>query len=499
MLALVMVALILGFTGPVAAGDSPTGAADQAAVRPPRIVLFEGMAPTSARVLDVHGRELPLTGAGTRVAADGVEVFVPRLPPGRFVVEAGGQRRVLEISGVGGLMLEPPEPPARPVAALALVVSLVAAGAAAAWVLRGHRARSGAVVALTAVAAAAVLMSFGSGPERFPGDPCLVEPPDVGTAYQCLSRHVSGVYFAEGTSAAVAELDRIAASGVPEWQSTCHEVAHLLGEISWKAGQDSRELVRAGSVNCSFGYFHGILEAMGSYLPDDEVAGEAGRLCQLAVQHFGPQSTSECSHGVGHAAMWRTNGDLPRAYRICDESGVSLEECRSGAAMEWTLVKENAAGDPRQLPEPRVASALELCRPPWGTPTPMCAEAAVFGMGVLDDLTGVVELCREMEPGDARACAGLVANQSVILRAPAGTQFLSPAELSAVCDLLADIDGGSCMRNIAYGLLFTVRDLSYVEEFCTQVGDRLNACLEGIEQVRRYVERTGDTSFPDLG
>lgn len=488
---------IISAPGLVNANDSPVET-DISAAPPPRIVVFDQVADVPARVIDATGRELPLTGLGTRPTDDGLEVFVPRLPPGRFVIEAGDQRRILEISSIPGSTFDQPGPATRPVSPMILAGSFFLVGAAASWALRRRRLLAGGALILTVTGAAAAIISLGAGSGQFSGDPCLLEPPSAGTAYQCLSRHVSGVYFTAGTMAAVTELDRISASGVSEWQAVCHEVAHLLGEISWKDGQGNEELVRSGSVNCSFGYFHGILAAMGSYLPDTEVATGIGRLCQLASQHIGSQTESECAHGAGHSAMWRTNGDLPRAYQICTDSGVKLEECLSGATMEWSVIRKAAGGDARQLPEPRVESALELCRPPWGTPTPFCAEAAVFGVDTFEELTSVAELCLEMPPPGAQDCAALVAKQSAFLVPSLSSDHLSFTELLAFCDLLEGIGDSGCVREVAYGLMFTTRDVARVKLFCDQTGTRKILCLDGIERLRQYVTLTGDTSFPDL-
>lgn len=468
-------------------------------VFPPRVLEVPGLSGDpgagSVRLLDAGGAEIPLTGPGAVFESGVLRVYPPRLPVGEYrVVYATGEYPVT----VG----KPPFPslgggsgssssPILPLALLALAVPAVV-------LLALPRRRLLAVPLLGAAAVGGVLLMSG-GSEVRPltnGDPCALSS----LVEDCGSQYVLGVFGSEGPQAAAAELRRLASMENSPWASICHEIAHDLGSRTFRLTADPLESISAGFTDCSLGYVHGVLEAMGTYLPDEAFPAAVVTACARLDELFlpeGAQSIFGCHHGVGHAAMWRFNESLADAMPVCDRFPLprQQEECKVGAIMEWVYADQRAtvSGRTQDAPLPRVDSPLELCEPPLSDLSEGCVEGALTSVA-RSGVEPASQWCAE-NPSVIEACLRSLARRVVQIDLSEGGSFLK--EPMSFCGLFGDAAvQESCAMQVGYMHLFLSRSVSAAASVCEAFPVGLqSSCREGNDQVRKYAESLGDGSF----
>ena len=159
-------------------------------------------------------------------------------------------------------------------------------------------------------------------------------------------------------------LPRIGANGIRQGIETakpyCHEEAHDLGKLIYTKLHDVGESLESCADSCSSGCMHGVLM---QFFADTGVAGSTNRHSEQATaHHHSSQLTSadvarkiptfcesatwkrmygpgDCAHGVGHAAMFLSNYDIPAGIDLCDRfpSYPLRYYCASGAYMEYWI------------------------------------------------------------------------------------------------------------------------------------------------------------------
>lgn len=352
---------------------------------PPRVVEVPDSV-TSVVLLDAFGASIPLTGDGL-TDLDGTKVvYIPRLAFGEYTLAWDGGSTELMVADAlvladGNFKLAGQSGN--------LIRVLPAFGALAVLAVLALQRRWKLAATLIPVAIIAGALGAVSGVGATDTEICLAE---VGTnnAVPCMAAKVLESLERDGMRSAAAVLGGFIADPDSPLRAGCHEAAHVLGEAGWRHLNDIAAMVEVGTPNCQFGYFHGMLESMGSYLPGDILPSELLRACQLVVDYHGTVDGAYlpalCSHGAGHALMWRHNGDLDAALPGCQlfPSGNQRENCIAGVVMDWVTagkqVAANGAGD-EHLPSPRLANPLEFCSPPRGEPSPGCIEGALSGFG----------------------------------------------------------------------------------------------------------------------
>jgi hypothetical protein len=156
----------------------------------------------------------------------------------------------------------------------------------------------------------------------------------------------------------------------------CHDLTHLIGQRAYQMFMRGKDFeVTRKAQYCSFGFFHGVIEALVAATGD---ARNAREFCDfLATQKDFAQSdaTYHCYHGIGHGAvnphdpaLW---GDAVKmvtpALALCSEVAQNDEQridCGTGVFAgiaifytrgEYGLSMDPIAGDPfwlcRQVPE----------------------------------------------------------------------------------------------------------------------------------------------------
>lgn len=124
----------------------------------------------------------------------------------------------------------------------------------------------------------------------------------------------------------------------PEIYARCHEVTHYLSRSEYERTKSIPQVYAQCDSTCHGGCYHGVLE---QYLKEknfafDGIKKEFPKVCGKKEDFNAPLIFNECLHGMGHAAMFVTEMELPDSLSLCDTLGIqdARERCYSGVFME---------------------------------------------------------------------------------------------------------------------------------------------------------------------
>lgn len=129
----------------------------------------------------------------------------------------------------------------------------------------------------------------------------------------------------------------------PEIFSRCHEATHFLARKEYKRVQDLKEIFSVCTAVCHGGCYHGAMESYFAQknLPiqnpgDPAIEKEIQNACGAPSKNQKPNVYTECLHGIGHAVMFITDGDIFKSLALCDKLGLISEKetCYGGVFME---------------------------------------------------------------------------------------------------------------------------------------------------------------------
>lgn len=134
----------------------------------------------------------------------------------------------------------------------------------------------------------------------------------------------------------------------PEFFASCHSALHFVGQEYYKKINNvSKALLKCTAV-CFEACSHGVLEG---YLAEKNVAldsdlalkEEVLKICNKKEANKNPALFNQCLHGLGHALMFVSDGDLPRSLKLCDalENHRKRDWCYSGVFMENSTSSTN--------------------------------------------------------------------------------------------------------------------------------------------------------------
>jgi len=482
-------------------------------VSPRAVKLPAGVDAGSVKLTDDNGRVIPMTGEQARKDAEALLVFPPKLGKGTYSLSYPGGVETIVV-GKPQTPTEVNEPKSDPKLNPWLLGLPPLVLAAALYMTK--RRRLGALALVVALGVPLVGNLLPEIDLNSATDPC----PPAGyyvseDIYECMTTYMQTLVLQEGVAAAMSRLELLSERDEGDWDLRCHGLSHDIGAYGWKTELDPETLVDSGTLSCNFGYFHGILETMGTYVTDEKFSETALLVCDRLVERFSVSpdgiGARDCAHGVGHAVMWRHNGNLTRAAPVCEtlKNLVWVEECRAGAVMSWVFARDAAVdnGRPQDAPEPAVSTTLELCAPPYGAPTKGCVEGALSdarpeeyrkSLEWCGTTPGFVETCYvalgrllvSWESWDAAHCEAAC---------PDGyTGFAD--EVGNMCEIVVAGPGNGSIKErnqcmIAASWSYQSLRMDYAEsaQMCTKVETYLqNACKAGILQYLRDRQYRGD-------
>jgi hypothetical protein len=287
----------------------------------------------------------------------------------------------------------------------------------------------------------------------------------------------------------------------------CHEAAHESSYTAWRTSRDLDRIYQLLLPGCDDGLIHGIAEAMGTYSTDENFPEMLSVFCDRVETSF---ARTACFHGGGHAAIWRTNGDLYSAWEICEKFSTTrdgipnlVQECQGSAVMEWALrwKRENRKPEGERILQPVTAQPSEICL--RGPADAYFKSGCYLGT---NHLTGGAEeaanWCVEREKEFETACMSALGENLPYFETPLVSIELT--EERAVghmsrCGVGSAEATEACIR--AASRVFTVMTLSRDRGMavCGMLGQELGTtersyCLLGLEDADKHLQARGLSS-----
>lgn len=288
----------------------------------------------------------------------------------------------------------------------------------------------------------------------------------------CYRAYFAGLLETVGATAAVTEIEALAATD-DYVANDCHQVAHDLGNAAADFYPTLGEALAEGGAACWSGYYHGVVEARLSDIPDAELAAAVPTLCSEAAEERYSFTHYNCMHGLGHGLMLRGEADLFATLDVCGTlpDAWEAESCVSGAFMENIVTAQH--GDPAavsgdDLLYPCTAPAIE------GALADQCyLMQTSYALWALDyDYEAVFALCDGVDGGRDRICYQSMG------RDISGLALLDPAEVVAGCDLGAPSLRESCVVGAALNAVYDEHGTAAADALCAAVDPAYLAACE---------------------
>lgn len=269
--------------------------------------------------------------------------------------------------------------------------------------------------------------------------------------------------------------------------SRCHEVTHYLGRFAYTAAGSVLGAYATSSPVCHGGFYHGVLEqyftdkqmTIGG-LDDTTVKREIVLVCGTAEDHATPRIYSECLHGIGHAMMFITDAELPRALSLCDAlpDQTKRETCYSGVFMENSSSSTNVDHPSKYLDSTKPLYPCSILQDVY---LKTCYEyqSSYFAELAHWDWSKVVSMCNEVPKAYRAGCFRVVGTNQVGF-----TQDIHI--MKEDCDLITTEDlRGACTQGVVSALGGRyVNQPDRLFAFCAIVdGNMRSYCYSHIGQV----------------
>ena len=442
---------------------------------------------------DLTGGDIPLARKGIVVAAgsgNASKVHLPQLPAGTFTLKhPGGDLRItiLSFDGTLGPTVEPRQAP--------WAVYVLAAGFGLLLLAARRNPRM-----LVVLLAGGVLTIGGvallAGRDR-QDDGLLIE-----WAACEGSNGVSKDQLACKVDALLERLEREEYDAVRDAVSrtddpSCHEVTHRASYHVWRTTRDAERAEKLLIPGCDDGLIHGVSESMATFSSDDDFPDLLTDFCSVAVEDF---ARLACFHGGGHAAVWRTNGDLEASFALCERFPSEKigypadEECKGSAVMEWAerWTRERNEGGSTLLP--RIDDPMTICLS--GPATELFRLGCYLGTNFRSsDARGAAAWCNDREKF-LNACYAALGENLPYFETPETTIPLTGERALnhlASCTLASSADArAGCVRSAVrvYSVLRLSPDDG--ERLCGDVeAADTAACRDGVADARERLQTRG--------
>lgn len=438
---------------------------------------------------DLTGLPVPLAGKGALRDGAFTRVYLPQLPPGTFTLEYPGGERGITVLAFDGTLGPVAENASRPWAIYGLVGVLLVLGVVA---------RKRKAVLLPAIGAAVLLLGLSSLNTSGGGDLLTewgaCEGANAGAKDQLAckvsaltNRLVRGEY--EAVRSAVSRSN----------DPACHEITHRSSYHIWRITRDDAKATQMLIPGCDDGLIHGISESMATFSTDEAFPLLLAKFCSATDEAF---ARGACFHGGGHAAVWRTNGDLVASFALCERfPGEGLEydvasECKGSAVMEWAerWTRERTQGG--EILQPRVTEPMTLCLD--GPANEMFRLGCYLGTNFrTGDASAAANWCTQRE-AFLVSCFAALGENLPYFETPMTTIPLTVERALnhlRACALAPDADTRApCVRSAVR--VYSVMKLSHQDGslLCEAVSPAdLEACLDGVTDAEKRLAARGLT------
>ena len=448
---------------------------------------------------DLSGRFIALRG--TVNTTEGTRIVLPQLPVGTFTVETGAGTASLIIAPEAGTPVELDHGGGR---VIPLLLSIAILLLLLAVVLRLRRRGRLLALLLLPLLVIPVLYEGGEQQDVSSWESCaayLTQNPRETELLRrnCKVRFLLGLLGENGSGAPQVEAYMRQAT-----DPVCHEVAHLVGFYFSRTNPDPLVASKALLPGCDDGMAHGTLEALSLFNNDAEFLTITAELCD---RFPGGAMRRTCSHGLGHAMLWRTNGDLIKAHDLClrtedlreggqteafarkvlpvtDGEFSHRDECLSASVMEWAdrWEFERRIGRPGSL-LPELEEPMDVCLTEGLT--------EIFYVGCYlgtnyrtRDAGKAAARCNDFVTYPISCFAALGDNLVLFTEANLGVELtemraLGHADACALADDL--LASAACAAALSHRYILNTRDMYKGESLCSIMGPGLrDGCRRGL-------------------
>lgn len=462
-----------------------------------------------------------LVARGAENAGDGLRVRIPQLPVGTFTIRTGNGTATVNVVPEAGVPVELDGTTGRP-SRLPALAALLGSGALVVVALR-RKKRALLILPVLAGVGALFLLQDGERNDVESWESCAANlgrsPRETELLRRnCKVRFMLGMLGEDGSGAEKTE--KYMRSVV---DPVCHEVVHLVGFYFSRMNPDPEIAARAMLPGCEDGMVHGVLEALSMFNDDRGFIATADETCG---SYPSARMRKTCAHGIGHATLWRTNGDLEKAWELCAtttdrvEEGhteafarkvlplqqttfSSRDECHAASVMEWSdrWEFERRAGTTRTL-LPELDEPMDVCD--------VEGFSELFYVGCYlgtnyrnRDPVEAADRCNDRAPHLISCFATIGDNLVLFAESNLGVPLTRQIaiEHSRACSLAReDAAADACAAALSYRYLLNVRDLLRGEDLCDAIADGVSAgCDYGLLVAREQLENRGLDLGPGPG
>lgn len=264
-----------------------------------------------------------------------------------------------------------------------------------------------------------------------------------------------------------------------EFFNNCHGVAHYLGQESYRRTKSIRKVFANSSRACLGGTYHGAVEGYFmekkiDFNDDASISREVGILCGSQKDYKRIQEFTECYHGLGHATMFITDNELPRALMLCDGILVHGERvlCYTGVFMANADSLNNVDHPSEFLKEDDPLYPCPILKEQYQR---MC-----YTYGTLSrfqyDLSTSIEICERIPRKYQNECFETLGHDRTMVSADEN-------ELKDQCAQIKDTTSRDyCIRGVAYNLVVRFGTQSFLPfSFCSLIAsESTHSCFERV-------------------
>lgn len=252
----------------------------------------------------------------------------------------------------------------------------------------------------------------------------------------------------------------------PEVYARCHEVTHYLSRLEYEQQRSISKVYAQCDSTCHGGCYHGTMEAFlqEKLTESGEIASKFAKLCGSESDFGKPIEFNECLHGLGHAAMFVTEMDLPSSLKLCDSLGEQkyIDRCFSGVFMENSSSSTSADHASKYI---KVDDPFYPCNSLEEKYQQVCwqYQSSYFSIISNQNWGKVADLCLQVPEKYQVMCFRTIGTNQVGF-----TQ--SPKEMKEGCGILPNEFKNVCVSGVISSLAYRfVGDLQKMVDFCSLV------------------------------
>ena len=270
-----------------------------------------------------------------------------------------------------------------------------------------------------------------------------------GFSTECLTDTMEAIVGTDGPDAALASWTD-AEVAYPQLFGQCHTYYHVAGQEAGRRASSLRDVLGVASLDCNFGYVHGVIEGFLEATSDEKLSEVFPTLCtdlSEAGALFG-----NCGHGAGHEVLTRSEGHVADAIELCRYLGGTgiAYACVDGVFMAYGQMVFQAKGTPAGDAAPfDEASVLGVCATVTPQDAPTCfSYAGTTWPSYLTTSEAMLVRCAEVAGDLIGDCADGVG------RGLAFRWVTEPDRAIAECQV-GPVEGrASCVRGVASTVTF---------------------------------------------